>query len=190
MRYGFATSASKASTNPIATATVTAQSRIFRQGSGSRFTRGRLTPTEDRSDGGSVVSGEPVAHDLHVALALLDGGQVRGVVEEHPSRATDPVLQRLLQRGRRLVVQAGDEQRRHADLAEPVLRLPVADGGDHVELARALQRVVEGRVALDPGERLDDLVRPGIEPAYVTPIEDVARGHVLRIVGRAGLLVP
>src|SRR3954462_10903333 len=119
MRYGFATSASKASTNPIATATVTAQSRIFRQGFGSRFTRGRLTPTEDRSGGGAVVAGEPVAHDLHVALALLDVRHVRGVVEAGPLRAEDPLAKRLLQRGRRLVVTARDEQRRHVDLAEP-----------------------------------------------------------------------
>src|SRR2546430_4828216 len=153
IRYGFATSASKASTNPTARATVTAQSRIFRQGSGSRFTRGKLTPTEDRSGGGSVVAGEPVAHDLHVALALFDVRHVRGVLEADPLRAEDPLAKRLLQGGCRLVVTAGDDQCGQADLAEPVLRLPVADRADDVELARAVHRVGDGRVALDPGER-------------------------------------
>src|SRR5438045_3619954 len=104
MRYGFATSASKASTNPTATATVTAQSTIFRHGSGSRFTRGRLTPTEDRSGGDSVVPGEPIAHDLHVPLALFDVRHVGRLLEADPLRVADPVAQRLLQRRRRLVV--------------------------------------------------------------------------------------
>ena len=43
IRNGFATSASNASTNPTATASVTTQSTTFRQGSGRRRTSGRLT---------------------------------------------------------------------------------------------------------------------------------------------------
>jgi hypothetical protein len=50
--------------------------------------------------------------------------------------------------------------------------------------------VVDGRVALDPRECLDDLVRPRIEPAEMAPVEDHARRLVLRIVGRLRFLVP
>src|SRR5690349_10897680 len=84
----------------------------------------------------SIVAGEPVAHDLHEALALLDARHVRRLLEDDPLRAGDAALERLLQGRCRLVVAARDEQRRHRDLPEPILRLPVADRADDVELAR------------------------------------------------------
>ena len=72
---------------------------------------------QDRPATDSVVPGEPVADDLHVALALLDVRHVGGLLEADPLRAGDAVEEGLLQRRRRLVVAARDEERRHADLA-------------------------------------------------------------------------
>ena len=47
IRYGFATSAWKTSTNPMATAIVRTQSAMCRQGSGRRRSRGTPTANED-----------------------------------------------------------------------------------------------------------------------------------------------
>ena len=66
---------------------------------------------------------------------------------------------------------------------------PVLEGPDDVELARAVHRVVDGRVLLELGEGVEHLRRVGRHPADVPVVEDLHRREVLRGVRGAGLLV-
>ena len=59
-----------------------------------------------------------------------------------------------------------------------------------MELARPVHRVVDGRITLDPAERLDHLRRPRIEPADMASVEDLAGGGILGVTGRPRLLMP
>src|ERR1700691_4552705 len=72
------------------------------------------------------------------------------------------------------VMTARYQQDRHADLGQPVSGLPVPDRADDVELARAVHRVVDGRVRIDVFERLHHLRRPLLKAADVPAVEEVA----------------
>ena len=98
---------------------------------------------------------------------------VSDTVEQHPLGAVDPAAEHLLQRRRRLVKAPRDQECRQIDRAQPILRLPVLDRTDHMELTRPVHRLVDGRVALDPRERLQYFGRPRVETAEMARIEDL-----------------
>ena len=83
----------------------------------------------------------------------------------------------------------GDQQGRGADRRQPVGDVPVPQRPDHVELRRAVHRVVDGRLLGDLGERALHALRRG-HPAQVPVVEHLDRGLVLGGVGAARLLVP
>ena len=56
------------------------------------------------------------------------------------------------------------------------------DRTDHMELARPVHRLVDGRVALYPRERLHHLGWPRVETAKMARIEDLARLGVRRVI--------
>src|SRR5262245_61684050 len=84
---------------------------------------------------GPVMFGEKIADDLKAALLLLDVGHVTRFFEDLPARALDAVGEGLHHGRRRLVIAAGDQQRRRLDAPELADDVPVLQRADDMEFA-------------------------------------------------------
>src|ERR1035437_8251039 len=107
-----------------------------------------------------------------------------GLLKDHLLATLDPPKKGLLEGRGGLIEAPGRHQGRDLDLAEAILRGPVLDRTDDVELGRSIHRVVDGGINVDLRESLAYALRPGVEPAKISEIENLAGGSVLGIVGR------
>src|SRR5215210_2563560 len=130
---------------------------------------------------------QEVLQDLQEAFGLLSVRQMRALLEEHPLAAGDALAQDLLFGWCELVVAPGDEEGGNADLSEARSDIPVLEVASDVELTCSPHGLEHLRV--NPLERLKQVIRPGVEPAYMARVEGHRGLLVGRIVGSAGRLV-
>ena len=71
----------------------------------------------------SVLRLEEVRDSAHAELPLLDMWHVARMLEKYPSNTRNALHIGLHHLGRGLVVAAGDQQRRHGDVGQPVLEV-------------------------------------------------------------------
>src|SRR5882757_4180142 len=81
---------------------------------------------------------EVVVQDVVEPLGFFEVGNMAGLFEDLPADVGDEVLEGLHGGRRRLVVPAGDDQRRDVDLRQEVDHAPVLERADHMELAGAV----------------------------------------------------
>src|SRR5438034_3433060 len=112
---------------------------------------------------------EERAYQLEVKLRLLEVRHVVAVLQEPPFRPRERLVQWLHQGRRALVVAARRDQRRHADLAEPVDHVPVLERPGDGELVRPPHRLVD--LLPELLARAFEHFRLRVEPADVVAVE-------------------
>src|SRR3954451_11572801 len=100
---------------------------------------------ELRTDSSLLDSGEKIVEDLQIALLLLDMGQVRAFLEDHPFVSRDGLVNELPLHRSHLIVATRGEERRNRDFIQPISNIPVLQKTDDMELARTVHRVVNLR---------------------------------------------